>query len=333
MNILILGGTGVISRQVSVCLIRKGHFLVLANRQIKAVIQGAYNVKLDINENLALYRLTDQIKFDVVIDFLAFEADDVKIRYKIFRGHIKQYIFISTATVYGQKLKQLLVNESFPVGNRYSAYAQNKIKCEQFFLHKWDKERFPITIIRPSQTYNDQTVPLGIHGRYGSWQNILRIKEGKPVIIHEKGDSLWSATRSEDFAEWLSDILGEEKLLGEVLQLITDDSMTWKKIYSVVSDELGRRLNAIYLPSKVIIEYQRNYDFSESLLGDKSRSITFDNSKRKRYSQYNPQISMEEGIRKAVRGAINNSRNQIKDIEFDIWCDKMVFLWKKWCSI
>lgn len=319
MDILIVGGSGRISGDVTRCLVAAGFCVYVLNRGNTNQSIGCKHFKCDINSEDAFVILANR-KFDVVIDFVSFTLVDVAKRYRLFKDKTQQYIFISSMTVCNAK-RQIIYNEKTLVGNPYSQYARDKIECEQYLMQKYTIHKFPVTIIRPSQTYNDKTVPVGVHGMNGSWQVVKRIQEGKPIIIHGDGNSIWSVTRSEEFAKWLLGIVGNLDTIGEIIQIVNNEMLTWNQIYSIIADELGQKLYPLYISSRKLVSYDNMFRLEESLLGDKTRTMIFDNTKLKQYSRYSPELSAENGIRCAVRGVLSMPESQKEDKCFDLWCD------------
>ncbi len=328
MNILIIGGTGVISNRVRILIEQQENEVTVINRGNKAASfsKRTRHIKADINDLEQVKAAIGDNYFDVVIDFLSFFPEDIYKRYEILKGKIGQFIFISSATVY--KVKSGIVTENSPIGNEFSEYARNKIECESLLFDKLNGSDFPVTIIRPSHTYDYTCVPLGIHGNYGSWQNVKRIIEGRKVIIHDNGVGMWAMLRSEDFALQLYGILGKGEALGEVFQIASEESLSWERIYRIVADAVGMKLNACFISSDILAKEGKEFDLLSKLYGDKTRSLVFRNDKIKKIiGEYNPIFSMEEGIRDSVRSVMFNEELQRKDIPYDLWCDKMISLY------
>ena len=324
MKILIIGGSGRISLSVTKYLLKQGHMIYILNRGKKmSYIPGAILIRKDIRNIEDVDSALDKEYFDIIIDFLVYSLADAKQRTFLFRDRVRHYIFISSMTVCNAT-DNIYYNEESLVGNRYSEYAKNKIICEKYFLQQYNDNLFPVTIIRPTQTYDNFTVPMAVHGKMGSWQNIQRILQNKKIIIHDNGRAFWSATRSEDFAVWVSDVSENDDSIGEIIQISTDEYMTWNQIYEIISDEIGKELRASYINSKTLAEKGKAFNLREMLLGDKARSMIFDNTKLHSFSNYRPRLNMEEGIREAVKNTLENPYYQITDIDYEVWCNDMI---------
>jgi nucleoside-diphosphate-sugar epimerase len=186
------------------------------------------------------------------------------------------------------------------------------------------EEQFPITIIRPSHTYDERSVPLGVHGDNGSYQVVKRIKEGKPVIIHGDGTSLWTITHNSDFAKGFVGLMGNIHAIGETVQIMSDESVTWNQIYGCIASSLGVELKPVYISSAYLAAHS-DYDFTGSLIGDKSNSVVFDCSKLKTLvPDFVATKRADQGIRETVEYVMSHSECQIEDPKFDKWCDEII---------
>jgi len=183
---------------------------------------------------------------------------------------------------------------------------------------------FPVTIIRPSHTYDERSVPLGVHGKNGSWQVVKRMLEGKPVIIHGDGTSLWTMTHNSDFAKGFIGLMGNIHAIGQAFQITSDESVTWNQIYKAIADALGVELKPYYVPSDFLAAVS-DYDFTGSLTGDKSNSVVFDNTKLKQaVPEFCATVRFDQGIRMAIDSVLAHEEYQTPDEEFDLWCDKVI---------
>ena len=328
MKILIIGGTGKISSAVSKLVSeKKGVELYLVNRGHKQVdyVPKDHQLIMDINDEEKAATILRGMKFDVVADFIAYQKEDVMRDFRLFQGNTKQYIFISSASVYKKPLADCRVTEGNTVANHYWEYSRNKIECEKYLLERYAEDNFPVTIIRPSHTYNEESIPVCVHGEKGSWQVAKRMLEGKQVIIHGDGTSLWTLTHSTDFAKGFAGLMGNLRAIGEIVQITSDESLTWNQIYEALAEALGVELHAYHVASDFLASCS-NYDLTGTLLGDKAHSVMFDNTKLKRLvPEFVATKRFDEGIRETVEYILNHPEEQTEDPEFDKWCDMMIF--------
>ena len=220
----------------------------------------------------------------MVSEFIGFTQDQVERDWRMFKGRTRQYIYISSASAYGKPAASHIITEGTTLANPHWEYSRNKIACEEFLMRKYREEGFPVTIVRPSHTYDERSVPLGVHGKKGSYQVIKRMLEGKPVIIQGDGTSLWTLTFNEDFATGYVGLMGNVHAIGEAFQITGDESLCWNQIYRTIADALGVKLDAYHVAADYLsaVGDKYGYDFEGSLTGDKSVSVVFDNSKLKR---------------------------------------------------
>lgn len=326
MKILFIGGTGTISTAISKALLERGDELYLINRGHRNLNlpAGAKVILADINEEEKVAELTDGLEFDVVADFIAFVPAHLERDYRLFNGKTKQFVFISSASAYQTPLSDYRITEGTPLSNPLWEYSRNKIACEDYLMRQYRDNGFPVTIIRPSHTYDDRSVPLGVHGEKGSYQVIKRMLEGKKVIIHGDGTSLWTMTHNTDFAKGFIGLLGNLHAIGEAVQITSDETLTWNQIYQSIADALGVKLNAVHVSSEFLNAASR-LDFNGSLSGDKANSVVFDNSKLKRLVPgFTAIMRFDQGIKETVQNVLSHTEYQTEDPEFDQWCDKVI---------
>jgi nucleoside-diphosphate-sugar epimerase len=184
--------------------------------------------------------------------------------------------------------------------------------------------------VRPSHTYDERSVPLGVHGKNGSWQVIKRIREGKKVIIQGDGTSLWTMTHNSDFARGFIGLMGNIHAIGEAVQITSDESLTWNQIYEAIADALGQPLKGVHVASSFLAKCGREYDFIGGLLGDKANTVVFDNTKLKRLVPgFTAAIRFDQGVRKTLAYVLTHKECQHEDPEFDAWCDKLIDIREK----
>ena len=294
MKVLFIGGTGNISVSVSRLAVAHGIDLYLLNRGRQPVsIEGAKTITADVTRPESLRAALGEHRFDAVVNWIAYVEPDVERDLALFRGRCGQYIFISSASVYQKPLTQPLITESTPAANPHWQYSQDKIACEERLMRAYREEGFPITIVRPSHTY-DTRIPVAV----GNWASYLiprRMLEGKPIVVHGDGTSLWTVTHSEDFAKGFVGLLGHPQAIGHTFHITSDFVLTWNQIYEQIGDALGIKPRFVHIPSEFIAEVDPVT--GAGLLGDKMWCAVFDNSKIKRLVPgYVATIPFHEGI-------------------------------------
>lgn len=327
MKALFIGGTGTISSAITKQLLEQECELYLLNRGTRkeALPAGANLIQVDINDEGKVAALIENLEFDVVADFIAFEPAQLERDYRLFKGKTKQFMFISSASAYQTPLSDYRITEGTPLSNPYWAYSRNKIACEDYLMKQYRENGFPITIVRPSHTYDERSIPLGVHGSKGSWQIAKRMLANKPVIIHGDGTSLWTMTHNSDFAKGFIGLMGNIHAIGESVQITSDETVTWNQIYEVIADALGVPLKAVHVSSEFLDACSKE-DYRGGLLGDKANSVVFDNSKLKRLvPEYVATTRLDQGIRQTIQYILAHPEHQTEDIEFDIWCDKVIY--------
>jgi len=327
MKALFIGGTGIISTAISRKLLNDGNCeLYLLNKGSRNdVLPGGYiHINGDINDEENIASLVKDMHFDVVADFIAFVPGQLERDYRLFGDKTRQFIFISTASAYQKPLSDYRVNEATPLANPYWGYSRNKIACEDYLMKQYREKGFPVTIVRPSHTYDERYIPLGVHGAKGSWQVVRRMLDGKPVIIHGDGTSLWTMTHNSDFATAFVGLMGNIHAIGEAVQITSDETVTWNQIYAAIANTLDVELRPYYVPSD-FLDKCSNYDFLGSLVGDKANSAVFDNSKLKRLVPgFTAVKRFDQGVRETIANVLTHEELQVPDPEFDGWCDRVI---------
>lgn len=325
MKALFIGGTGTISSDVVALAQQRGWEVTLLNRGSKKTPDGTRSIIADINDEKSVAQAIANESYDVVAQFIGYTAKDAERDIRLFQDKTKQYIFISSASAYQKPLADFRITESTPLSNPYWKYSQDKIAAEEVLMSAYRSAGFPVTIVRPSHTYNGTKSPVCVHGAKGNWQILQRILDGKPVIIPGDGTSLWTLTHSKDFAKGYVGLMANPHAIGHAFHITTDESMTWNQIYQTLASALMKPLNALYVPSVFLAKHSGIYDFRGELLGDKANTVVFDNSKIKRLvPDFVCSISMAEGLRQSVEYMLTHPETQTPDQEFDAWCDRIV---------
>ncbi|SMB78823.1 SDR family oxidoreductase [Deinococcus hopiensis] len=278
MKVLFIGGTGIISSACSALAVERGVDLYLLNRGHTAsrpAPAGARQLNADIRDPGSVREALGQLTFDAVVNWVAFTPEHVERDLDLFRGRTGQYVFISSASAYQTPPARLPVVESTPLVNPFWAYSRNKIACEDRLVRAYREEGFPVTIVRPSHTYDQTLLPMD-----GGYTVVHRMRQGKPVIVHGDGTSLWVLTHHRDFARGFVGLLGHPQVIGDAFHITSDEWLTWNQIFELVARAAGVRAETVHIPSDVIA--RSDPEWGAGLLGDKAHSMVFDNSKIKR---------------------------------------------------
>jgi nucleoside-diphosphate-sugar epimerase len=320
-NILFVGGTGIISSACSPLVVENGNNLFLLNRgeSTRPVPSGAEVIRADIRRDpSALELAVRQHHIDVVVEWIAFVPEDIQRDIEACVGQVAQYVFISSASAYQKPIKDLPITEETPLENPFWEYSRNKIACEKLLLRAYREQGFPVTIVRPSHTYDQTLLPF-----HGGWTIVDRMRRGTPVIVHGDGTSLWVLTHHRDFAVGFVGLLGNTAAIGEAFQITSDELLTWNAIFAQVAEVAGAELKAVHIPSDAIAKYDERW--GASLLGDKAHSVIFDNSKiRRLVPGFNPQIPFSKGSREIVAWYDANPQFGVVDEETNRMHDRII---------
>jgi nucleoside-diphosphate-sugar epimerase len=327
MKALFIGGTGNISTAVSKLAVSSGIDLYLLNRgKTRQIIFGAKTITCDVTNIRKLKKELNNQKWDVVVNWIAFTTADIKRDIDLFYGKTKQYIFISSASAYQKPLTYPVVTESTPLANPFWEYSRNKIACEDLLMEHYRERGFPVTIVRPSHTY-DTVFPVSV-GKWNDYTMPDRMEKGRKIIVHGDGTSLWTLTHSEDFARGFLGLMGHQQATGHAFHITSDEILNWNQIYETIASALGVKINIIHISSDFICRLDDSY--TGTLLGDKSYSVIFDNSKIKTFVPgFKAKITFKEGIKKTIDWYNDNPEYKTVDDNVNKTLDRIISAYEK----
>jgi nucleoside-diphosphate-sugar epimerase len=321
IRVLFLGGTGVISSACARAAVGAGIELSVLNRgqtRHRPLPAGVTVLHGDAHDPASVQDVLAGRTFDAVVNWVAFTPEQVQADIEVLRGRTGQYVFISSASAYQTPPARLPVTESTPLRNPVWRYSQDKIACEDLLVRAYREEGFPATIVRPSHTYDKTLVPFD-----GGWTVLGRMRQGKPVVVHGDGTSLWTLTHHVDFAAGFVPLLGHARTLGEAFHITSDDVLTWNQIAGALAAAAGCTADIVHVPSDEIAAADPQW--GAGLLGDKAHSLVFDNSKlRSVVPGYRAVIPFELGAREIVGWYDEDPARQQADPRLDAIMDKLV---------
>lgn len=320
IKVLFMGGTGIISSGCAPLAIERGVELYLLNRgtSSRPTPAGAKVLRGDIREPGSVREAIGDLQFDAVVDWVAFTPEHIRTDIDLFQGRTRQFVFISSASAYQTPPVALPVTESTPLYNPFWPYSRNKIACEEVLAEAYRKDGFPITIIRPSHTYDIRLLPF-----HGGWTMIDRMRKGKKVLVHGDGSSLWVMTHHRDFAKGFVPLLGNPQAIGQSIHITTDEVLTWDQIHRIYAAAAGVEAKLVHVPSETIAAFDKGW--GESLLGDKTHSMIFDNSKVKRLVPgFAATITVADGVRESIAWYDADPSRQTVDESVNALMDKII---------
>lgn len=327
MNVLFIGGTGLISSACTRLVAERGIEVVVLNRGSQPELPaGVENLVADMRDPGAVARALAGRRFDAVVNWIAYTPDEVERDIALFRGIADQYVFISSASAYQKPMGLYRITEDTPLANPFWDYSRNKIACEERLLRAYRDEGFPITIVRPSLTYGDTQIPLVVNSWQLPYTAVARMRQGKPLIVPGDGTSLWTITHNSDFAKGFVGLLGHQQAIGHAFHITSDESLTWDQIYAATAAAAGAELKIVHIASDFIAACMP--DMRGSLIGDKTVSVVFDNSKIKRFvPDFCATTTFARGIRQTLawfdadpaRQQVDAAANQQWDLLLDAY--------------
>jgi len=317
MKVLFIGGTGIISSGCVQLALDRGMDVTLLNRgkSFRATPESARVIEADIRDFDATKTALGNNTYDVVAEFTGFVPGHIETDLKLFSGKVGQYLYISSASAYQTPPQKVPVTEETPLENPVWEYSRNKIACEARLMKAYKETGFPVTIVRPSHTYDETLLPFD-----GGWTVVDRMLKRKPVIVHGDGTSLWTITYNADFAKGFVGLFGKKEAIGEAFHITSDEWLTWNQIFGLVADAFGVKPRLVHVPSDLIAQF--DHAWGDGLLGDKAHSFMLDNRKIKALvPDFICTVPFSEGIRKVSRWYLSHPEHQIVNPVFDANCE------------
>jgi len=319
-RILIIGGNGIISGSVTRLAVKQGMAVTLVNRGTSTTrppIDGVESMIGDADDAASLRAAVGTREFDVVVNFRAFTPAQVRADVELFSGRTGQYVFVSSASAYQKPVAHLPIVEATPLRNPFWEYSRNKIACEDLLVAEYRESCFPMTIVRPSHTYDSTLIPLD-----GSWTALDRLRRGVPIVLHGDGTSLWTLTNARDFAGAFVGLLGNPHALGAAVQITSDESLTWNAIAGLLADALGVEARIVHVASETLAKH---VNYGDGLLGDKAHSVVFDNSRVKSLVPgWQAIIPFSSGAREIVEWHLADPARRVVDAGLSATYDRLV---------
>ena len=313
---LFIGGNGIISSACSTLAIERGFDLTLLNRGVDSTrrpILGARSLIGDA-DHLDEVDLGD---YDVVVNFRSFLPSSVQKDIDLFTGKTGQYVYISSASAYQKPVARLPITESTPLHNPFWEYSRNKAASERVLLDA-SNSGFPMTIVRPSHTYDRTLIPLE-----GGWTQIDRMLRGEPVVVHGDGTSLWTLTHNTDFALGFVGLLGNPRAIGDTFHITSDEALPWDAIVHMLASAAGVSPEIVHVASDTIARTIPAW--GPGLLGDKAHSVIFDNTKlRSVVPEYVATTPFWRGAREIVEWYLDSPARQAVDADLNTNLDQLV---------
>ncbi|THG35427.1 NAD-dependent epimerase/dehydratase family protein [Glaciibacter flavus] len=320
-RVLVLGGTGVISAAFVAEAVRRGSDVTVLNRgraSLRPVPDGVRSVRADLRDVEGVRSALGGEDYDVIAQFMAFTPEHVAADVELFSGRTGQYVFVSSASAYQTPPSRLPVTESTPLRNPFWQYSRDKIACEDVLVDAYRASGFPMTIVRPSHTYDATMLPT-----LGGWTDIARLRAGRPVVVHGDGTSLWTITHTRDVAVGLAGLAGNPLAIGEAFTVTGDHAPTWNQIYGWLADAAGVEAHLAHVTSDAIAD--AHPELGPGLLGDKAHSMVFDTAKlRALVPEFRTTTGYWEGAREAIAWYDEHPDHRVVDAELDAVFDRLV---------
>ncbi len=324
LKILYVGGTGTISWSCVKRSVAVGHDVAVLNRNrtvARRPLPGGVEVlEADFVEAESVERAIGGRHFDAVVNFISFRPDQAERAIELFGERTEHYVHISTAALYQKPPRRVPYLESTARSSPTSAYAKEKIAAEDVLSEAYATRGFPVTVVRPSHTYDDARPPIP-----GDWTVIDRMKRGDEVVVHGDGTSLWTVTHAEDFALGLVGLLGNPQTRGEAFHITSDFVYSWNQLYTMVAAAIGVVPRIVHVPTDLLRVGAPDWFWSELIEGDLQYSVVLDNSKIRSYvPEFVPKVNFADGARRIVAWRAEHPDAAVGDPSLDAVFDRLV---------
>jgi nucleoside-diphosphate-sugar epimerase len=324
LEVLYIGGTGTISASCVRRSVAAGMRVTVLNRgrntNQRDLPDDVTWLHADVTDAAGLEAALGDRRFDAVVNFLSYTAEDAERMVGVFTGRTAQYVHISSASVYGKPVLQWPIVESAQLHNRFTAYSRDKLDAERALFRAHAERGFPVTVVRPSHTYDDANPPLP-----GGWTVVDRIARGAEIVVHGDGTSLWTLTHADDLAQGLVGLLGNPRAIGEAFHITSDDVHTWDGIYTVIAEALGVQVRLVHVPSDLLTVGAPDWFWTELIVGDLAHSAVFDNTKIRRYvPSYAPALTFHRSVRRMLEWRAAHPEQTASDPATEAIMDRLV---------
>ena len=326
MRVLFTGGTGNISTACTRAALERNFEVIHLNRgnHPESVPPGVETLKGDGKNPDDVRKAVKGMHFDCVVQWLGYFPSQVEADIDIFAGKTAQYVFISSASAYLKPMVHPVVTESNRMGNPYWEYSQNKVISEQLIEKAGVERDFPWTVVRPAHTYSEVMLPTNFGQR--DYTIPQRILDGREIIVHGDGQSIWPLTHADDFATGFIGVLGNPAALGQAFHIVGEEILTWDMILETYGAALGRKPNIVHIPSEYIAAM--NPAWGAPMFGERRWSTIFDCSKIKRLSPgFRTAVPLAHGLRKSLAWFDAHPAAKIIDKAADAEFDRILASW------
>jgi nucleoside-diphosphate-sugar epimerase len=323
MDVLIVGGTGLISTGIARQAAEAGHDVTAFHRgETDADLPAAIShVHGDRDDEGRLAEVAESVDPEVVIDMVCFSHEQASSAVEAFAG-IEQFVFCSTVDVYHRPLDRNPATEDATRHPPVSEYGAEKAECEDVFLDAHG-DAFQTTVIRPWSTYGEGGPVIHTMG-WGTYY-LDRLRKGKPVIVHGDGATLWGPCHRDDVAAAFVNAIGNETASGEAYHVTSEEVITWNQYHGYVAEAMDAPdPELVSIPTDQLAAVAP--DRTDPLLDHFQFSTVFDNSKARRDLDFEYTIPFREGVERTIadlerRDAIDDWNSENDDEIIAAWRD------------
>lgn len=327
MNILLLGGTGAMGSSLTSILKNRGDEVYITSRvERKSLSPNVHYILGNAHDNSLLERILKR-RFDVIVDFMIYNTEEFKNRYRSILDNTEHYFFLSSARVYANHANGLITENSprlLDICNdkeylQTDEYALTKARQEDVLFQSPKKNW---TIIRPYITYNSNRLQLGVLEKEFWLQRALN---GKAIVFQKEiADRITTMTYGRDVASAISLLMGNNSAYGEAFHITGTDSIRWSEILNIYTDTLWAQkgIKARVLFEKSTKDLASCFGNYYQIKYDRLYNRQFDNSKIMSVcGREQTFIPVLDGLRKSMIEFLDNPSFLSSNLLWEAHCD------------
>ena len=321
MNVLIIGGTGTISRAIVRELLAQNHSVTVYNRgQRSDAPPAGVEVIIGDRTNRAAYEaVLSRRTFDVAIDMISFTAADAASTLKALPniGHLIQ---TSTVMTYGPPFTALFQGTDAPLNGRHDGgYGAGKVAADELLLDHAQRGGVPVTIVKPSFTFGPGQ-PLFRQVDWGTnW--IDRLRKGKPIIEANEGDNFFQFLPAADAATAYVALCGLRAAHQKIVHVVNPMPLTWHEWHGLAAKAVGVPLQTVSVPWDILVAADaKRYSALTTCLGH--TQVFSPQSLLDLVPSWRPRVPLDAAVAETIEWLTQNDR--IDNSDTDMLEDRII---------
>lgn len=253
MNILVLGGSYFLGKHF-IDMAKKEHKITVFNRGSRPLmIPDIVEISGERHDGNALLQIPQQ-HFDAVVDFCAYNKNDIEFIFQNLKATFDQYIFISTCDAYKRGLGTVL-DENAPFeekdfGGEVGAYILGKVALEKELISCATSAGVKYTSIRPAFIYGpDNYAPR--EGMYFHW-----IESAGQIIHPTDATGEFQMVYVDDVAEAIFASIGNQAAYNQAFNLTPTPMVTYESFADALEEAVSTPFVKVPITVQMVLQQQ-----------------------------------------------------------------------------